>query len=258
MSFLLYKVGIALVATCVVLRIYFSNPVTNEMPNWVRIVVLKWMARFFKIKVPGTILEIKKEFSAEGKVVKQEMLRENEALIDFKRHNEERETERKTPPYTSLLERRTSFFPDEAPVYQPLDHLDVHRLFARERRPSIWSIQPEKLRKVKPESSVPDSDSGNMGGNENPLDSGTGGSSTNNPLTPMMICRQENIANNVRRLVKMARSKEEEEIKREEWKVVAEIIDKCLLWVFITMLLTSSFVIFIQTPRYSISSDSEK
>lgn len=231
------------------------------MPNWVRIIVLKWMARFFKVKVPGAIQEIKKEFSAEDKVVKQEMLRENEALVDFKKH-EERETERKMsgvpPPCASVLERRSSFFPGEAPVYQPLDHLDVHRLFARERRPSIWSIQPEKLRKVRPESPVLDNDVGNTGGSERPLECGIAGSSTNNPLTPMMICRQENIANNVRRLVKMARGKEEEEIKREEWKVVAEIIDKCLLWVFMSILLTSSFVIFIQTPRYSISSDSGK
>jgi hypothetical protein len=226
------------------------------MPNWVRIIVLKWMARFCKIKVPSAIQEIKKEFTAEGNEVRQEMLRENEAMIDLQRIHEEKETERKMSFLsTPSLDRRASFFPGETPIYQQLEHSDLHRFFSRERRPSIWSVQPEKLRKVKPESPVPDIDMGGMCGNEKPHDSGTGGSSTNNPFTPMMVCRQENIANNVRRLVKMARGKEEEEIRREEWKVVAEIIDKFLFWVFMSMLLTSTFVIFIQTPRYS--SDTE-
>ncbi|EDO42072.1 predicted protein, partial [Nematostella vectensis] len=47
------EVGLALVATCLdYLKCYFMNPVTTEMPFLVRLLVLKWLAKLTRVKVP--------------------------------------------------------------------------------------------------------------------------------------------------------------------------------------------------------------
>lgn len=225
----------ALIATCIVLKIYFINPVITEMPNWVRIVILKWLARFVRIKVPSAIKDIKKEFKETGREVNEEMRREHETLS---RIQEESEVMTAGPIKPPRMDRKRSFIPGEMPVYQQLDVTDFHRLLAQERRPSVWSNQShERPARTRPCSTIPDVDA--LLGNDK------------TSFIPMMFCRQENIANNVRRLVKIARSKEEEDIKREEWKVVAEVIDKFLLWVFMAAIVTSILLIFVQTPRPS-------
>lgn len=205
------------------------------MPPWVRIVVLKWLAKFVRIKVPRRIQDIKKKFKAEGQEVNEELRREHETLSKIQEESEVMSTGGIKP---MKPDRKVSFIPGEMPVYQQLDVADIHRLLAQERRPSIWSNQSaERPVKTRPCSIITDVDA--LLGNDK------------SSFLPMMICRQENIANNVRRLVKMARAKEEEDIKSEEWKVVAEVIDKFLLWVFIAALVTSLLLIFAQSPRQS-------
>ena len=51
LSFDFSQVAMALVATCLVLRCYFNNPSHTPVPNWVRHVVLGWMARLTKVPV---------------------------------------------------------------------------------------------------------------------------------------------------------------------------------------------------------------
>jgi len=46
-----FQVGVALVATCIVLKFYFHNPAVSEMPAWVRIIVLTWLAKLLKYDV---------------------------------------------------------------------------------------------------------------------------------------------------------------------------------------------------------------
>ena len=65
-----------------------------------------------------------------------------------------------------------------------------------------------------------------------------------------MLLKQDNLLKNVRRLVHVTRENEEKEIKREEWKIVASVIDACFFWVFMAALLVSSLVIFLQAPSY--------
>ena len=84
------------------------------------------------------------------------------------------------------------------------------------------------------------------------------GSSSASPNVPSsfeatmkeMLLKQDNLLKNVRRLVHVARENEENEIKREEWKIVASVIDACFFWVFMAALLVSSLVIFLQAPSY--------
>ncbi|XP_020914175.1 neuronal acetylcholine receptor subunit alpha-10 [Exaiptasia diaphana] len=231
-SVTLFEVGLALVATCMVLKIYFTNPVTTEMPNWVRIIILNWMAKFVRIKVPSAIQEIKNVFKEEGREVNEEIRREHETISRIHEGSEVSGSGSKQPKMTE----RKSFISSESPVFQQLEIADFHRLLAQERRPSLWSTQsPDRTNRTRPSSVIPDIDINALLGNER------------SAILPMMICRQENIAKNLRRLVKLARSKEEEDIKREEWKVVAEVIDKFFLWVFLTTIVTSVLLIFLQT-----------
>ena len=65
-----------------------------------------------------------------------------------------------------------------------------------------------------------------------------------------MLLKLDNLLKNVRRLVHVARENENNEIKKEEWKIVASVIDACFFWVFMTALFISSLVIFLQAPSY--------
>ena len=63
-----------------------------------------------------------------------------------------------------------------------------------------------------------------------------------------MLLKQDNLLKNVRRLVHVVRENEENEIKREEWKLVAAVIDSCFFWVFMIALIISTLAIFLQAP----------
>ena len=65
-----------------------------------------------------------------------------------------------------------------------------------------------------------------------------------------MLLKLDNLLKNVRRLVHVVRQNEKNDIRKEEWKIVASVIDACFFWVFMVTLLVSSLVIFLQAPSY--------
>ena len=65
-----------------------------------------------------------------------------------------------------------------------------------------------------------------------------------------ILLKQDSLLKNVCRLVHVIRETEENDIKKEEWKIVASIIDACFFWLFMAALIISSLVIFLQAPNY--------
>lgn len=63
-----------------------------------------------------------------------------------------------------------------------------------------------------------------------------------------LLLKQDSLLNNVRKLVRVFREAEENDIKKEEWKVVASVIDSCFFWVFTVALIISTLVIFLLAP----------
>ena len=45
--------SLALLATCFILKCHFHDPATSDMPFWIRIVVLKWMAQVLRFEIPN-------------------------------------------------------------------------------------------------------------------------------------------------------------------------------------------------------------
>ena len=70
------------------------------------------------------------------------------------------------------------------------------------------------------------------------------------PVTQALLRKQDTLLDNVKSLVKIANTKEEEEIIRGEWKLVSSIIDTCFLWLFLLVLAISTVTIFLSAPDW--------
>ena len=224
--------GLALVATCMVLKCYYNNPSVSEIPVWVRTIVLNWLAKLVRIKVsPGLVKVINKHFKEKAEA-REEIENERRNSIPPQSLMNVNQPERsKKMSITSIVrnramdsisERRSSSCVSEDMSTFGLPHLYTHPN-------SLNSINEEQPIRDAPPSNVPLSFDSSM---------------------KQMLLKQDNLLRNVRRLVHVARENEENEIKREEWKMVASVIDACCFWLFMATLVISSLVIFLQAPNY--------
>lgn len=241
MLFLL-QVALSLVATCIVLRCYYSNPSVREMPTWIRVVVLTWLARIVRIKVPTELVNVMEKHVKEEEAFHQEVVFERRNSI-LPSHFERRERSCSSADFysrfrTSSLShsgrgrcRTMSYEREHSWDADGLSSIGLPRLFEAFGR-SLQSINEEK--ESRPELPV----QGNV-------------PSCFEDALKEMLLKQDSLLNNVRRLVQVTRQQEQNDIKREEWKIVASIIDACFFWVFMAVLVISSVVIFLQAPDYS-------
>ena len=224
--------GLALVATCMVLKCYYNNPSVSEIPVWVRTIVLNWLANLVRVKVPpGLVKVIKKHFKEKAEAreeieyerrnsilpqsilnVNQDRCKKNSVISTGRNH-----------AMSSISERHASCGSDDASTF------GLPQLFST-RANSLNSINEEQPIREAPLPNVPLSFEASM---------------------KEMLLKQDILLRNVRRLVRVARENEENEIKREEWKMVASVIDACFFWLFMVTLVVSSLVIFLQAPNYS-------
>ena len=224
-----------MVATCIVLRCYYSNPSVCEIPTWVRVVVLTWLAGLVRIKVPTGLVNVMEKHVKEEEAFRQEVAFERRHSI-LPPHLEHRERSCSSVDFhsrfrtSSLLHsgrgrcRTMSSEREHSGDADGLSSVGLPRLFEAFGR-SLQSINEEK--ESKPE--LPDPDAS----------------------VKEMLLKLDSLLNNVRRLVQVTRQQEENDIKREEWKLVASIIDACFFWVFMAVLVISSVVIFLQAPDYN-------
>lgn len=209
-----------MVATCLALKCHYNNPSVAEIPTWVRTIVLNWLAKFFRVKIPpGLVKVIKKHFEEKAEAREE---------IEFERRNS-------VLPPTGIcrgsISRRTSAFSERRCSH-------ASEAASTIGLPQLFNTCANCLETVNEEHPTTD---------DSPPQ--------NIPLSleismKEMLLKQDNLLKNVRRLVHYVRENEANEIKREEWKLVAAVIDACFFWLFMLTLIISTLAIFLQAPSY--------
>ena len=225
------QVGLALVATCLVLKCYYNNPSVSEIPVWVRTIVLNWLAKLVRVNVPpGLVKAINKHFREKAEA-REEIEKERRNSILPQSILSINQDKRKISVTSNGRNRAMNFISERRPscVSEDMSAIGLPRLF-NTRPNSLNSINEEQPIREAPPCSVPLSFETSM---------------------KEMLLKQDNLLNNVRRLVLVARENEENEIKREEWKMVATVIDHCFFWLFMVILIVSSLLIYLQAPNYN-------
>ena len=227
--FNLLQVALSLVATCMVLKCYYNNPSVTEMPAWIKTIVLDWLAKIVQVKVPPGLIHVMEKHVKEQEEVRKEIEyeRRNSVLSQSMGHRDDRRfSSSGRNSYTAFpgTERRCSV---ESRVASTLGLPQLFgSLGSMRRKRSINEGQPITHMHS---SNFPTSLEGSM---------------------KEMLLKQDSLLKNVRRLVHVIRETEENDIKKEEWKIVASIIDACFFWLFMAALIISSLVIFLQAPNY--------
>lgn len=236
-----------MVATCMVLKCYYSNPSVKEMPTWIRVIALDWLAKIVRVKVPPGLINVMTKHVKEGEKVQGEIeyVRRNSMLPPtLVGRNEGRDTfvgdlqsRLRSSSLTSPGRNRCRTFSSERDYAfegDGLSTIGLPKLFHTFAR-SLQSINEEHAQEVK--TNEPQPTSGSV-----PV--------ILEATMKEMLLKQDSLLNNVRRLVQVTREQEKNDIKKEEWKIVASIIDACFFWVFMAALIISSVVIFLQAPTY--------
>ena len=211
-----------------VLKCYYNNPSVSEMPIWVRTIVLNWLAKIVRVKVPPGLVKVITKHCKEKEEAREEIEHErrNSVLPQSMMRQDKRKgsvtSNRRSRTLTFLSERRSSC------GSEPMSTLGLPQLF-HTCAGSLHSISEEQPIREAPAPTVPLSFEVSM---------------------KEMLLKQDNLLKNMRRLVRVARENEENEIKREEWKLVASVIDACFFWLFMAALIVSTLVIFLQAPNY--------
>ncbi|XP_068755426.1 neuronal acetylcholine receptor subunit alpha-7-like isoform X2 [Montipora capricornis] len=224
---IMFEVALSLVATCFVLKCHYNNPSVSEVPNWIRIVVMTWLAKIVRVKVPVGLISAMEKHVKEEKDVRQEIefVRRNSILSS---HFEHREGSFSTVDFHSGV--RASSLPYRCEA-DGLSSIGLPRLFDTFEK-SLQSINEDQST-----------------GYELPVQANVP-SSLEDTLKEILL-KQNSLLNNVRRLIQVTRQQQQNDVKREEWKIVASIIDACFFWLFMAVLVISSVVIFLQAPSYS-------
>ena len=66
----------------------------------------------------------------------------------------------------------------------------------------------------------------------------------------VLVQQQDDLVKHVESLADMARDMEEEECKREEWKLAAAVLDEFFFWLYLVMIVISKAVVFSMVPDY--------
>jgi hypothetical protein len=66
----------------------------------------------------------------------------------------------------------------------------------------------------------------------------------------VLVQQQDDLVKHVESLANMARDMEEEECKREEWKLAAAVLDEFFFWLYLVMIVISKAVVFSLVPSY--------
>ena len=212
----------------------------SEIPIWVRNIVLNWLAKIVRVKVPPGLINV-----IEKHVQEQEEAQEE---IDLERRSSilPQTGVRRERCFTSIGE----FYSKSRGSLQTTGRNRCRTMSSeRDSRSSVdgEATQTVGLPKM---STLPYVSSLRSINEERPCTSSSNVPPSFEVSMKEMLLKQDNLLKNVRRLVHVVREKEENDIQREEWKLVASVIDACFFWVFMAALLISSLVIFLQAPKY--------
>ena len=230
------QVGLSLIATVLVLKCYFTNPSFSEVPFWIRLVIIRGLGKLLKIEVKRKRKQMRKK---EEKAADEDRKTNRPLSIaesvdpNFNLFHQRYSSRRNTEANINLLE------PNNAPKCGACHQLTVDMLHLGQglnsrnisRYPSRSSLRRESWYDNAPihEKDLKDNAPAN-------LDS--------NPLISAMLHQQEHLVHYVKKLVRAVEEQDEYDSKKEEWVLVAEILDTFFLYLFVIVMIGSTVMIF--------------
>lgn len=227
----------SLIATVVVLKCYFTNPSFSEVPFWIRCLIIQGLGRLLKIQVKRKRRQTrKKENSAdEDKKTNRPISIAESVDPNFNIYHQNFSSRRNTEANINLFE--TSNVPKCGACHQlTVDMLHLgHGLNSRNlsRAPSRASLR----RGSWCENPIYEKD-------EKDLNVNGPAAQSQNALITALLHQQEHLVSYVRKLVRAVEEQDEHDGKREEWILVAEILDTFFLYLFVIVMIGSTVLIF--------------
>lgn len=254
-----FEVALALVATCLVLRCYFNNPSHTPVPNWVRHIVLGWMARLTKVPVKKILDGIDpKESSKKDPKQDENDISEPGNVVQGKIPNTSRRN--------SSRDHLSHISPNLPGDIQP--RLNLLPSIQRARNANRLSM-PHFYDGIQVGGAMNDLISSHAASRHNLLDIAPPSHSkhvfanhvksaddvrgTADGVTRQLLETQTNLAKDVAEVVRYIQDQEMSDLMKEEWQLIAIIIDKFFLWLFLFILCVSTVIIFMQAPSYALS-----
>lgn len=71
--FICFLVALSLAATCMVLKCFHNNPTITKIPTCMRIIVLNWLAKIVRIRVPPGLINIMEKHVKEEEELREEI-----------------------------------------------------------------------------------------------------------------------------------------------------------------------------------------
>lgn len=260
------QVALSLIATCIVLKIYFKNPALSEMPVWLRHVVLGVFGKLFRIRANK-----RKPILADIDILNCHLddspfLKENSALNGHHETNRtagvQLQTDFTGTPLETLRRATESLvLPYRANRGGTVRSVSFANLVNGDcyHAPPSGAVSngstsllraPEELTRSSSMISTPrervQSDTSDVSSQERFVDkSKFSTQEKENEVYAKDILKQQAIAaQQLGRLLLVAQEQEKEKIRKDEWVLVASIIDYGFLIVFLIMLFFSTVILF--------------
>ena len=242
-------------ATCLVLRCYFNNPSHTPVPNWVRHVVLGWMARLTKVPVKKILHGIDpKETLKKAKSTDENENLGPDPVIHKKIPNTSRNhlsssqqlhIKHLSPNLPGDIQPRLNLLPAVQRARNTTHRLSMPPVYDNIQLGGAMNdlISTRAASRINLAGSAPQQ----VFSNVRSTDDVTG----TDHVTRTMLESQDALSKDVAEIVRYIQDQEMGDLMKEEWQLIAAIIDKFFLWMFLIILSVSTVVIFMQAPSYA-------
>ncbi|XP_078356475.1 neuronal acetylcholine receptor subunit alpha-10-like, partial [Oculina patagonica] len=253
-----FEVALALVATCLVLRCYFNNPSHTPVPNWVRHIVLGWMARLTKVPVKKILHGIDpKESLRRAQSTDENENLSPEPIVHKKIPNTTRNQmsssqqlhlKHTSPNLPGDIQPRLNLLPAIQRVRNTTHRLSMPPVYDNIQIGGAMNdlITSRAASRI----NLAEHDSQPVLNNVRSSDDVTTGT---DHVTRTLLESQAALSKDVAEMVRYIQDQEMGDLMKEEWQLIAAIIDKFFLWMFLIILCVSTVVIFMQAPSYAWS-----
>ncbi|XP_028411581.1 acetylcholine receptor subunit alpha-like isoform X2 [Dendronephthya gigantea] len=266
-AIVMFEIGFALICTCVVLKVNFRHPSHGDMPPWFRTLVLRWMAKVFRMTPQVEMAESqKKHFRKRKRSLINTFFNTWAPRLSVSRLHGQRESisgasqSRKRRRSIKFLTGGLQRDGEENPTTQRdvegasgVEEVNV-RVDSASSQAGLCDVTSNERQETRVEE-VEEQPVNVITNPTYPLDISESSNEqclACSKTSPMhaLVQQQEDLVKHVESLAAMARDMEEEECKREEWKLAAAVLDEFFFWLYLIMIVISKAVVFSMVPDY--------